>query len=861
MDSLGSPGDNRWRNPVRLQDITADSGVALTDQTTRWLPATILSICFPHLTLFAAEPTHAEQLDFFTKQVEPILSEHCYECHGNGQAEGEFNLYTRDALLKGGESGPAVDLEAPSASILLEAINYSGYEMPPDGQLSPEKIAILTRWVTTGAVIPERTDVMEPPKGSPEINDETRNHWSFRPLVQPPVPTVAGANQPANPIDAFVLHRLRENGLNPNPPADRRSLFRRLHYDLLGLPPDPEEVEAFANDPDPQAYRKLVERLLKSPHYGEHWARYWLDLVRYAESNSFERDNPKPFVWKYRDYVIRSLNEDKPFDRFILEQLAGDELAEITADSIIATGYYRLGPWDDEPADPQLAMYDELDDIISTTSQALMGLTMNCARCHEHKLDPIPLEDYYRFLAFFRNVQRYGIRSEPTVLERSVRSIASPAEERRFQQELESYQAQVTTLRAELDAVESGIRKKLVGGEKDDFKADSVRLGIIRKYVGEHLTQQEFDQYAHTRETWTELRNHPPRSAEQALCVKEHGADPLPTHVLLRGNPKSESDLVQPGFPQVLSVPDPEIVPPAHGESSGRRLALAKWIASPDNPLTPRVFVNRIWQWHFGRGIVRSANNFGLQGDLPTHPQLLDWLASEFIARGWSLKEMHRLILLSDTYRMSSAPNSSALEADPQNNLIWRFDMRRLRAEEVRDSILAVNRTLNLETMHGPSIYPEIPPEVLAGQSRPGQNWPTSAHEESRRRSIYIHIKRSLTVPLLAAFDVAETDFSCPVRFVTTQPTQALGMLNSSFLNEQAETFADDVLRDAGTDHTAQVSLALRRVMQREPLDREIARGTALLTSLQEEHEQSPDQALKAFCLLAFNLNEFLYLD
>jgi len=408
----------------------------------------------------------------------------------------------------------------------------------------------------------------------------------------------------------------------------------------------------------------------------------------------------------------------------------------------------------------------------------------------------------------------------------------------------------------------------LPGPEQDDFKNDSVRLRVLRRHVGELISQEDFDSYERTRRQWTRLRNQPPESGAQALCVTEHGAECPETFLLIRGNPGAHGDEVTPGFPSVLSPPEAEFSPPAHGRSTGRRRALAEWIASPDNPLTARVMANRIWQWHFGRGIVRSPNNFGLQGDRPTHPELLDWLASELIARGWSLKAMHRLVLMSNTYRMSSegqgsrvkGQGSESLAVDPQNDLFWRFDMRRLRAEEIRDSILAVNGRLNLESMFGPSIYPVIPPEVLAGQSRPGAGWEQSSTEDRRRRSIYIHIKRSLKVPLLAAFDAADTETTCPMRFATTQPTQALSQLNSDYLNRQAGVFAD-YARDHETAHDEQVALVLRRTTQRSPTQTEIDRGLELMELLQDEHGLSEEESLRYFCLLALNLNEFVYLD
>ncbi len=825
---------------------------------------------------------------YFAEKVQPLLEKHCFQCHGGPEVEGGLKLTSRDSILEGGDSGPAVDLAAPADSLLLEAINYESYEMPPTGKMSPADIAVLTRWVELGIPMPpgEVEVDLQSHAGPPEVNEQTKNHWAFRPLQRPEVPDVDNPDWAANPIDAFIFSRLQAAGLDPNPPARRRELMRRVHYDLLGLPPSPEAVEAFAADESADAYARLIEQLLESPHYGEHWARYWLDLVRYAESNSYERDNPKPFVWRYRDYVIDAFNNDKPYDQFVREQLAGDELPDETAESIIATGYYRLGLWDDEPVDRELAFYDGLDDLAATTGQAFLGLTMNCARCHDHKLDPIPQADYYRFIAFFRNIRHYGVRGDDTVFAASVRDVSTPQQQAAFESERAAYEQQLAELRAQIDEIENGIRDHLQGGERDDFQDDRSRARIIRRHIGNLISQEAFEAYSDLRDEWRTLRDHPPRVAAQALCIKEEGADCPPTFVLARGMPAAKTDEVQPAFPEVLSPPPPEIHVPADRESSGRRLALANWIANPQNPLTARVMVNRLWQWHFGRGIVRSPNDFGLKGDAPTHPELLDWLASEFIARGWSIKEMHRLILTSNTYQMSTRVEGQEFKVqrqepghqsdvslnpepttvspssiDPQNDLVWRFDPRRLRAEEVRDSILAVNGMLNLEKMYGPSVYEVIPDEVLAGQSMPGHNWGRSSEDDSRRRSLYIHVKRSLQVPLLAAFDAADTDFTCPVRFATTQPTQALTLLNSDFLQQQAAAFAEYVQDEAGDEPRARIAFALRLVTQRPPTDTEIERGLELTESLQSDHGLAPDQSLKYFCLLALNLNEFVYLD
>ena len=807
-----------------------------------------------------------EQIKFFEREIKPILVENCFKCHGGqGKSKGGLTLTSREGLLKGGDTGPAVSLESPPESVLLEAVNYASYEMPPSGKLPAEKIAALTQWVEMG--LPWTPgDAMEPVEsaqhGPPPVNDKTKKFWSFQPVARPEPPSVTDVQWVRTPIDAFVRKRLEEAGLQPAPRAAKTALLRRTYYDLIGLPPSPDQVQAFLNDDTPDAFERVVDQLLESPHYGERWGRHWLDLVRYAETNSYERDGAKPFVWRYRDYVIRSFNDDKPYDQFITEQIAGDELAEPTSDAIIATGFYRLGIWQDEPVDPKQELFEDLDDLVRTTGEVFLGLTVGCARCHDHKLDPIPQTDYYAMLAFFRNVRRLGVRSHESVLASSVRTLGCKDSVARYERLIREHKQATDENRKELGKLDRRIEADLVGVEKDEWKAEQARIEIAKTRVGKLLTQEDFDRYVVLTDERDKLRQFRPPGNEQALCVKEHGRSAPPTHVLVRGSAHVQGEVVEPGFPTVLSPPAPDIVPPAAGvESTGRRLALARWLASSDNPLTARVMVNRIWHYHFGRGIVRSTSDFGFQGIAPSHPELLDWLAAEFVESGWRMKRLHKLIMLSNTYQMSSQPNDQALAKDPLNDLMWRFDMRRLSAEEIRDSILAVNGSLNRGKMYGPSIFVPIPAEVLAGQSRPGAGWGQSSPADRARRSIYIHVKRSLVVPMIASFDGADTDASCPVRFVTTQPTQALGMLNSEFINEQAEVFAKDLIKNAGSDIRDQIALALRRTVQREPTSDEIARGGRLINTLQQTYQLSPEAALKQFCVTALNLNEFMYLD
>ncbi len=693
-----------------------------------------------------------------------------------------------------------------------------------------------------------------------QITTNDRSHWAFQKLGAP-VPPPSSAREKRHPIDAFIANRLEQRGLIANPPASRRELIRRATYDLTGLPPSPAEVDAFVADDSPQAWEKLIDRLLASPHYGEKWARHWLDLVRFAESNSYERDGAKPHAWRFRDYVIRALNEDKPYDRFVLEQLAGDELPDADGDAIVATGFYRLGIWDDEPADRELARYDALDDIVSTTGQVFLGLTVDCARCHNHKIDPIPQADYYRLLSFFHGIQPYR-NGGPTD---EVPYFAT-AEARRAYEELKATRAaRRKLLETAMADTEQRFQAGLDRGTPSAERMTTDRRKLWQEHGARVLGTDTFQVYEAQRK---ELETLKPESipVEKALAVTESDAAPPDTFVLLRGNPGSHGEKVSPGFIQVLNrsvAPEPESggsVGPKETSSRGRRSRLARWIVSPENPLPARVMVNRVWQYHFGRGLVRSPNNFGLQGDAPTHPELLDWLARTWIDEGWQLKKLHRLIMTSEAYRRSSRGQPEALAADPANDLFWRFDQRRLTAEELRDTLLAVNGTLNPK-MFGPSVYIDIPKEVLAGQSQPGSGWGKSAPEEQARRSIYIFVKRSLRAPILESFDVAETDRSTPVRFVTVQPTQALGMMNGAFLNRQAEILAERLRREAGPELPDQVRLALRLATSRLPSDAEVQRGVDLAEALQHEEKLTPEKALNYFCLMTLNLNEMIYLD
>jgi len=931
----------------------------------------------------------------FSRDIQPLLAKRCFSCHGPDTQEAGLRFDQADGATARLESGGrAIVAGRPAESEILARITSTdpATQMPPEGsRLTASQVAAVRQWIEEGA--------------------EWKEHWAFRPLVRPPVPAVTPPA--ANPIDAFVGDGLARRGLPAPPPADRVALIRRATYDVTGLPPTEQEVRDFLADTSPAAWERVVDRLLASPHYGERWGRHWLDLVRYADTNSFERDGDKPHSWRYRDYVIRSLNDDKPYDRFVTEQLAGDELPQPTNDSLIATGYYRLGLWDDEPADREQAKYDWFDDIVATTGQVFLGLTVNCARCHDHKIDPIPQRDYYALLAFFHNITPMGDRQmnagniERTIfkdeterldyeakvadlerrrneaqravgeIEASFRRaweelhVKEAAEDDLDDLEFRFYRDTWTSLPAfdELKPEESGtvpgrrfdiaiapsLRPDFFGYVFTGFlkvprdgdytftldSDDGSRLAIAGRTVIEHdgihgeghprtatvplsagrlpvrldyfqgkhgqgltvswagpgfaarmlsapatAAGEKFDLAAALKADGERIlgvegkKDYDAKVAalkavkkeqvpvDKALVVTEHGAKPPETFVFSRGNPHAErkpENRVEPAFPAILRPQQPVISPPAEGaKTSGRRTALAAWLVAPSNPLPARVMANRIWQHHFGRGIVRSASNFGMLGDPPTHPELLDWLAVELVAHGWRLKPLHRLILLSQAYRAAATSNAEASAIDPLNDAFWRFDMRRLSAEEIRDSIHVASGAFNPK-MFGPGVYPAIPKEVMAGQSKPGSGWGESPTEEQARRSVYAFVKRSLIAPILADFDLADTDATCPVRFTTTQPTQALGMMNGEFLQRQARVFAERVRREAGgpdaADVPAQVRRALEIALVRPVGDDEVARGVALIDRLDDADGVSPGRAMELFCLLVLNTNEFIYLD
>lgn len=714
------------------------------------------------------------------------------------------------------------------------------------------------------------------PTGPPTVADydafvqpSDRDHWSFKSVVRPSIPQVADAAWVRNPIDAFILAKLESHQWHPNRPAAPGQLLRRIYLDVIGLPPTLDEQARAASSESTVFLDQLVDELLARPEYGERWGRHWLDLVRYAETNGYERDGTKPDVWRYRDYVIQSLNQDKPYNRFILEQLAGDELPDASTETVIATGYYRLGPWDDEPADPKEDRYEQLEDMVNTTSQVFLGMTLACARCHNHKFEPYSTLDYYRMAAIFNTLQRpQAGRTD----------LGAPAGNReQLAREVARDQA-IQALQREIDQRRTTFQTTYLTDYRGKLPSDAVaalrtspdqRDEAQKKLVQQH--QPALDQEvaaALPDDIRSEMREF--EGQQQALKAAtpdlprgyfftEPRPNPPVTHVLLRGKATAPGAVAEPGLPAVLVAKQPQF-PASSAATSQRRLTLANWIASGDNPLTARVIVNRVWQFHFGEGLVRTPSDFGVMGYPPTHPELLDWLADWFVNEGgWSLKKLHRLLLTSNTYRMSKAWNAEYGAADPTNERLWRMPYRRLDVEPLCDAMLIATGQLNRQ-MGGPSMYPFVPRQALEGHSDPAAIWKPFDERDASRRTVYSFIKRSMVVPLLEVLDLCDTTRSAAQRNVTSVAPQALAMLNGDFVNRQSQHLARRLEREAGPDRRAQIVLAWRLALCREPADREVA---AMLRFLEESRQILPDehQALVQMCRALFNLNEFAYTD
>lgn len=833
----------------------------------------------------------------FARDIRPILESGCWKCHGGAAQLSKLDLRTRESALKGGARGPALEPGNAAESRLYRLV--AGLEkphMPMDGQLTADQVAKIKDWIQEGAPWEGTAESSNVQSQRAALEDmplppAARQYWAFRKPMRPAVPPIA-----ANPVDAFLLQKLQEKGLKPAPRADRVTLLRRAYFDLLGLPPTPAEAAEFLNDKSPDAWERLIDRLLASPEYGERWGRHWLDVARYADSNGFEHDFDRPNAWRYRDYVIRSFNEDKPYDRFLREQIAGDELPNRSYDTWIATGFLRsyAKVGFREKDNPEFR-YEYLDDMIATIGRGILGLTVQCARCHNHKFDPISQKDYYRLQA---SLFGYVEVDEPLI---------PAAQAADYERKVAAVERRLTDLKSQIRAIDQPYRDRLLPDKLKKFPANiqtAVGIPEAQRTPGQVLlanqvlraisfSRGEIDgimtpsDLARKKQLEAEVKRvektrPPPVPMAMAVTDGDYrftpdgpGDEPAPgkgvkraaisgsflhqgpgcyqvppSYFLYRGDPNSPGSEMQPGFITVATYGNPPTaLPPPDCATSGRRRALAEWLISPDNPLTARVIVNRIWHYHFGRGIVATLDNFGKMGDAPTHPELLDWLATEFVRHGWSIKYMHRLLMTSAAYQMSSQfGDKDNLAKDPANHYFWRFHIQRLDAEAIRDSILAVSGALNRQ-MFGPPVFPPLPTEVLASMNK-GIWRQEDDGPAVWRRSVYVYRKRGLPFPMFEAFDLPNQNISCGARNVSTVPTQALTLLNDDFVLEQAKLFAARVQEASPADQGEQVNLAYHMALSRAPTasERELA-----LQFLRQ-------QKLVDLANVLLNLNEFLYM-
>ena len=710
------------------------------------------------------------------------------------------------------------------------------------------------------------------------ITERDRHHWAFQPVGRAEPPSIPGQT---NPIDRFIIARLQTNGLLLAPGATKEQLIRRLNFDLIGLPPTRQEIDSFVNDPSANAYEKLVDRLLASVHYGERWGRHWLDLARFAESDGFEHDAVRPHSWRYRDYVINSFNADKPYDRFIREQLAGDEMFPNDPEALMATGFNLLGPDMVDSADQIQRRHNTLNDMTDTMGLVFLGQTIGCARCHHHKSEPFSQRDYYQLQAFFTAAKFVREFPVPTAQRRA-----------RYEAELARYNERTAAVRKEIEEIEAAHREHLHEARLSKLSAEAQlahrtpkekrtvemenqiqeTAELLKISEAELVKQMSADEKTRRKELLGKLnRFTKPAPLPMAMALQNSNAAVAKTFVLGRGDYNEPRDEVRPGFPEVLGGTR---AGEAHAEQHlsnsppASRAALANWIADTSNPLTARVMVNRIWQHHFGRGIAPMPSEFGTRAEPPTHPELLDWLASEFMARGWSIKQMHKLILMSATYQQSSSASAEALARDPENKMFSRQNRVRLEGEVIRDSLLAIGGKLNPK-VGGPSVFPPIPEDI----AKTSKNWTeTKDAAEQSRRSLYIFARRNLRFPFLEVFDAPDSNLSCPERGRSTTAPQSLTLLNSEEVMEAARATASRLLKESNSP-AEQINRAFRLVLGRVPSSTERALSENFLAACSSRREAliGPNQngaatnaaafALEELCRALFNLNAFVYVD
>ncbi len=809
----------------------------------------------PKLLFLVALPiasASAGNEEIFNDRIEPILSRNCASCHAGEKPAGDLAVADLSSLLAGGQHGPAIRPGAADESLLVEYLRGQRTpKMPLGGEISSADLLELV----------EALNAMEPVQDDLEGSRRVGT-WPYAKPVRSAPPAVTAATWVRNPIDAFVLARLEAGSFAPAERADLRTLARRVHFDLTGLPPSPGDLEAFQSDARPDAYGRFVDRILAKPEYGERWGRHWLDLVRFAESDGFAVDRERPTAWRYRDYVIRSFNRDKPYDLFVKEQLAGDELTgderSSGNDRLVGLGFLRMGPWEEDAVSMKKLRQDFLNELTGVTGSAFLGLTVGCAQCHDHKYDPIPQRDFYRLQAFFAATR---VENRPVPYSESENDWWMKHELRRYEDSLDDAerllartQERLVDLFVEMNGIETEDDERLATFEREL----NVKNEFFRKRSGpifETQVWRDWLQAKDARDRLVELRDrHAPMAAAVSDLVPPDVPDVASTYILAAGELENPGQRVEAGFLECVSGASDPAELPFISRSAGRRLALAEWITSPENPLTARVFVNRIWQHHFGAGLVRTPSDFGRNGEVPSHPALLDWLATEFVDSGWSVKHMHRLMLGSATYMQSTAHSQYGAYAgrDPDNRLLWRMNWMRLDAESIRDTLLYLSGRLS-PNRGGPSALLDVPVDVAGGFEF--FKWFASPPADQRKRTVYTFQRRSVVQPFMEAFDVANMSASCSRRNVTTVAPQALTLLNGDLVNGEATHFARRVIGEAGGDRAAQVDRAFFLALGRAPSTQE--RDQALVAFA----DASSEDAMARLGVVLFNLNEFLYLQ
>lgn len=804
---------------------------------------TILLLLSPKLTSADEKSTSAPTFSAadFTEKVAPILKARCAECHGADAQEGKLRLDQLSGISAGGKSGPVVRPGAPAESALVAAIGYAdeSLQMPPDEKLSEAEIETLTNWIAAGAPHPDGPVIVVDPL--PFDPAEARTFWSFRTPERPDVPAVGLPEYVRNPIDAFVLAQLEAKRITPNEVAEKRTLIRRATYDLIGLPPTPDEIDAFLADDSADAFSKVIDRLLASPHYGERWGRHWLDVVRYADSNGLDENIAHGHAWKYRDYVIASLNRDKPWDQFLKEQLAGDLLITDQTEEptrieyLTATGFLALGPKVLAEADQTKMLMDIIDEQIDTTGRAFLGLTFGCARCHNHKFDPVSQADYYAMVGIFKST--YTMESLKTIAKWHENPIATTADQTAHSQHL----AQIESKKKEIADLVAATTATLAGGA-DAATAEKQFPEDVRNKLTELRAEQK------------KLEESTP-ALPTAMGVKDSA--PEDARINIRGSHLTLGRTVDRGIPVVLELGQPLQI----AETESGRRQLAEWLTNPSNPLTARVMVNRIWRWHFGQALVPSPDNFGHLGERPVNQPLLDWLATEFVRSGWSLKTMHRTIMLSRTWQLNSDDSEKSLAADPANQLNWKYNLQRLEAESIRDSVLAVSGLLD-RSMGGSMLHVGNREFLFNHTSKDETRY------DSLRRSVYLPVIRNHLYDGFSLFDCTDGAVPNGDRSTSTVPSQALYLMNSELLLLTATAFAKELISATAHDVSGRIQVLFRRALGREATSDEVSAVTKAADDLRLQLEadgtaanEVETAAWTAICQGIFASNEFLYVD